>query len=373
MISERPRNFIVGLTFLAALALCMYGIILLGKFPSVSLGRYAVTFTAPNANGVTTGAKVLLNGIPVGQVESAWLDADAQGRLVVFVRANINANINIPTSATASVQAPSTVGQPFVALVAAEGKPPFLSHDGKATLAAIAPESSLIPQGVVDDIHALKQEFTLAAQNLSNTAQSLTVTAQNVTKVATDLHVLLDYAPPEAIANANPNDPNRPKENISTVVVRLDRTVESLQNLLTDPKLHGQIRDVVQNISDAAGQLKTTLAKFDKTLDNANGAITTIGNAATSFSGTATQATATIQGVQKDVDRVAQQLVETVAQLDKSIRQITEGKGTTGMLVNDPRLYDGLLDLSKSLKSTVNDLDFLINKWKDEGLNLNLK
>jgi phospholipid/cholesterol/gamma-HCH transport system substrate-binding protein len=373
MISERPRNFIVGLTFLLALAVSMYGIILLGKFPSVSIGQYPITLTAPNANGVTSGSKVLLNGVPVGLVESAWLSPDAQGRLVVFIRANIDSTINIPASATASAQAPSTVGQPYLALFAADAKAPFLAHDGKATLVATAPESSLIPQSVVDDIHALKVNFASAAQDLSTTAQTLTLTAQNVTKVANDLHVLLDYAPPEAIANANPNDPNRPRENISTVVVRLDRTVEGLQNLLTDPKLHGQVRDVVQNISDAAGQLKSTLAKFDKTLDNANGAIASIGNAATSFSGTATQATVAIQGVQKDVNRVAQQLVETVAQLDKSIRQITEGKGTAGMLVNDPRLYDGLIDLSKSLKNTVNDLDFLINKWKDEGVNLNLK
>jgi hypothetical protein len=31
------------------------------------------------------------------------------------------------------------------------------------------------------------------------------------------------------------------------------------------------------------------------------------------------------------------------------------------------------VDLSKSLKSTVDDLDFLLNKWKEEGVNLKLK
>jgi ABC-type transporter Mla subunit MlaD len=367
MISERPRNFIVGLTFLAALALCMYGIILLGKFPAFGgIRQYAVTLTSSNANGVTTGSKVEFNGVYAGQVESTWLSKDAQDHLVVFVRVNIDPRISIPASATAAMQRPSAVGNPYVALSAVDFKPPFLPRDGSATLAATAAESSLIPKEVFEDVHALKQELMLLSQNL--------------TKVATDLHVLLDYTPPEALANVNPNDPNRPRENISTVVIRLDRTVTSLQTLLTDPKLQGQVRDAVQNISDAAGQLKGTLQKFDKTLDNANGAIgsiqtaaTSIGTAAASFGGTATQATATIQGIQKDADRVTQQLVETVAQLDQSIRQITEGKGTTGQLVNAPRLYEGLVDLSKSLKTTVTDLDFLLNKWKDEGVNLHLK
>jgi phospholipid/cholesterol/gamma-HCH transport system substrate-binding protein len=367
MISERPRNFIVGLTFLLALAVCMYGIIFLGKFPSFgAIRQYTVTLSTPNANGVNSGSKVEFNGVYAGQVESTWLASDNQGRAVVFVRINIDPKIDLPASATASMERPTAVGNPYVALSAAEFKPPFLPRDGSATLDATAAESSLIPKEVFADVHALKTELTLLSQNLS--------------KVATDLHVLLDYTPPEAVANANPNDPNRPRENISTVVVRLDRTVASLQTLLTDPKLQGQVRDAVQNISDAAGQLKTTLAKFDKTLDDAGGALTSfntaatsIGSAAASFGGTATQATAAIQGIQKDADKVAQQIVETVAQLDKSIRQITEGKGTTGQLVNDPRLYEGLIDLSKSLKTTVSDLDFLINKWKDEGVNLNLK
>jgi hypothetical protein len=91
------------------------------------------------------------------------------------------------------------------------------------------------------------------------------------------------------------------------------------------------------------------------------------------ISTTATQATATIQGIQKDIDRVARQLVETVARLDTSVRQITNGQGATGRIVNDPRLYEGLVDLSMSLKTTVTDLDFLPNKWKDEGVNRNLK
>jgi len=374
MISERPRNIIVGLTFLAALALCMYGIILLGKFPFFgAIHQYALTLRAANANGVSTGSKVEFNGVYAGQVESTWLSPDDKGNLVVFVRINIDPKINIPASASASLQRPATVGNPYVSLNALDAKGPMLPKDGSAVLEAAVGDSSLIPKEVFTDINALKDELTTLSGNLNT--------------VAKDLHVLLAYTPPEALENVNPNDPNAPKANASTVIIRLDRTVASLQALLTDPKLQGQVREAVQNIFDAAAQLKATLANanttitnigaaamsFDKTLTNANTAINNIGNAANAFGGASTQAAATIQETQKDIDRVAQQLVETLAQLDKSIKQITEGKGTTGQLVNDPRLYEGLVDLSKSLKSTVEDLDFLLNKWKDEGVDLKLK
>ena len=374
MISERPRNFIVGLTFLAAMGLCMYGIILLGKFPYFgAIHEYAITLLAPNANGVSTGSKVELNGVYAGQVESTWLAPDDQGKLVVHVRINIDPKIDIPASATASLQRPAAVGNPYVSLYAADAKGPLLAKDGTAVLNAIAADSSLIPKEVFTDISSLKADLTTLSGNL------------NV--VAKDLHVLLAYTPPEALENVDPNDPNAAKANVSTVIVRLDRTVASLQALLTDSKLQGQVREVVQNVADAAAQLKATIANantvinnignsaaaFDKTLANANTMMSNVSNAATAFGGASTQATATIQATQKDIDRVAQQLVETLAQLDKSIKEITEGKGTTGQLVNDPRLYEGLVDLSKSLKSTVEDLDFLLNKWKEEGVNLKLK
>jgi phospholipid/cholesterol/gamma-HCH transport system substrate-binding protein len=352
MISQRPRNFIVGLTFLAALALCMYGIVLLGKFPFFGgIRQYTVRLTTTDANGVSTGSKVELNGVYIGQVQSTWL-AEEKGAAVVNVLINVDPKIDIPTTASVVLQRPISVGNPYVAISAAEFKKPFLSREGTATLKAIPGESSLIPKDVTD---------------------SLANVSKKISTVADDLHVLLAYTPPEALEKADPKDPNAPKENASTVIIRLDRTIGSLQALLTDPKLQGQVRDTIQNISDASTKLRSALDKIDKTIDNANSTITSIGNAATSVGSAATQASATIQATEKDIHRVAQQLVETIAQLDKSVRDITEGKGTTGRLVSDPRLYEGLLDLSRSLKSTSDDLDFLIQKWKDEGVDLRLK
>ena len=81
----------------------------------------------------------------------------------------------------------------------------------------------------------------------------------------------------------------------------------------------------------------------------------------------------TLTATQREIQRVSQQLVEALGQIEKSSRELTEGNGTTGKLVNDPRLYESLIDLAASLHKTVDDLDFLVQKWKDEGVNLRLK
>ena len=353
MLSERTRNVIVGLTIIVALAVCMYGIILLGKFPAVaSLNEYSVTLISSDANGVSAGSKVELNGVYAGQVRNVYT-ADNQGKLVARTELEIDKRIKIPASTSAVLVRPTAgVGNSSVELKANSSSGPFLTQDGTAILDATASSSELIPQSVFTDIH---------------------VAAEGLTSVEKDLHALLVYTPPEALENANPNDPNRPRPNASTVIIRLDRTIDSLQKLLTDPKLQANVRDAVQNITDASNQLKSTLQRINAFADSAGTVITSVDKAAGSIGAAATRASTAFDSAQRDINHVSDQLVQTLAQLDKTMREITEGNGTTGRLINDPRLYEGLLDLSKSLKSTADDLDFLLKKWKDEGVNLHLK
>jgi ABC-type transporter Mla subunit MlaD len=81
MISERPRNLLVGLTMLVALGIFMYGIFLLGKFPQIGgLRPYEITLMPPNANGVTAGSQVQVNGVYAGEVKNVYLVADASGK-----------------------------------------------------------------------------------------------------------------------------------------------------------------------------------------------------------------------------------------------------------------------------------------------------
>jgi phospholipid/cholesterol/gamma-HCH transport system substrate-binding protein len=351
--SDRSRNIIVGLTFIVALALCMYGIVLLGKLPAFGVHQYRITLTVPDASGVSSGSRVDFMGVDVGQVKSAYLNTDPNDVLTVKIELLISPDTKIPTSAVAVIVRPSTgVGSTYVNISAPQSSGPFLPTDGSATMKAVASDSGLIPKDVVDSFQKLSLQLGT---------------------VANDLHVLLDYTPPEAVENANPNDAARPRPNASTVIVRLDRTLKSIQELLSDPKLQGNIRDVVQNLADASARLKGTIEKVDTVVGSANGVLTGFSNATIAITGAATKASSTLDTAQKDIDRVAQQLVETLATMDKAVKLLSEGNGTAGLLLKDDRLYNGLLDLSNSLKSTVNDLDFLLNKWKDQGIDLHLK
>ena len=359
MLSERVRNSIVGLTILFALALLMWGIFVLGMLPAIGRTRpYAVTLIAYDANGISSGGKVDLNGVNIGQVTNVYTTVDAEQRVVAHVIIDVDGNTNIPASAQAFLGRPTAgIGNAFVSILVGKMTPPLLAHDGSAQLPATPADSSLIPKVLTD-------QFTALQTNISGLTVELSM-------VAKDLHGLLAYSPPDDAALAQPgNGTNpaapRPTENISTIVIRLNRTVASIQRLLDDPALQSNIRTIVQNLSEASAQLKVTLNNVNATLASANATVGSINQAAT-------RASTTLDTTQVQIVKVSEKLVDVLDAVNTMTREITQGKGTAGKLISDDRLYEGLIDLSTSLKSTVNDLDFLLKKWKDEGVNFNLK
>src|SRR5258708_268412 len=117
MLAERTRNVIVGLTIIMSLGVLMYRIVLLRKLPDfVALRPYNVTLTAPNANGMTVGSQVQLNGVYAGQVTNVYLATDPAGKLVAKLILQIEHDKRIPQSAKAILRQPQAVGSPVVVI-----------------------------------------------------------------------------------------------------------------------------------------------------------------------------------------------------------------------------------------------------------------
>ena len=53
-------------------------------------------------------------------------------------------------------------------------------------------------------------------------------------------------------------------------------------------------------------------------------------------------------------------------------QKVDEGKGTAGLLVNDPKLYQSLVDTSRELNATIADLRRVVQQWEQEGVSLKL-
>ena len=351
MASERTRNIAVGLTMLVALAVLMYGILLLGKGPGFLQGKpYIVTLETPDANGLMPGAKVNLQGVPVGEVTSVSLETNPDNTLSAKVILSIEGSVNIPSNAGASI-GKGYVGSTSFVTIFGGGGGGLIAKDGSGMLHASSGDNGLIPKEVFDDIHSLKNDLSGLTQQLA--------------QVATDMHALLEPLSPEAVDHPKPGEPAPPPENISTMVTRLSRTIHSLQDVIGDPKVQSQVRAIVGNLAESTDHLKGTLAKIDTAVTNTSASVDKVGAAAT-------QASATLSTAQQQMLVITDKLVATLDQLQKTTRAISEGNGTTGKLINDPRLYEGLVDLSTALHKTVEDVDLVVKKINDEGVGIHL-
>lgn len=134
--TETARNFLIGLTTLAALVGLAYLLYRFGELEAMVNPRYDITINATHAAGLRQGSTIELNGVPVGVVRqlttaqgaqypvhiTAQIDHSQQIRADVVLYA---ATSLLGGSATLQLEAPRTeIGKP----------PQFLPTDGSAEI-----------------------------------------------------------------------------------------------------------------------------------------------------------------------------------------------------------------------------------------------
>jgi ABC-type transporter Mla subunit MlaD len=356
MLSDRSRNLIVGVTILAAMALFMFGIVMLDKVPGIGKAKqYKIIVIVPNANGVSGGANVFFAGTPAGVVKTVYPSRNAANEVVAIVELGIEDWIDIPTNATFSLERPLGVGSPFVDIKVAGAAANSLPKDNSATLAnagGASGGSNLLPPEIlsaVNDVRdVVKNQFGPAAEQIKILARDkFGPAAEELTRLARD------KIGPAA-------------DQLTAGVKDVGQVARDLHETVGDPQVQENFRFAMKNVADSSAQLKSVLSKVDVTIEGAQGAMISLQKAAD-------QATSTLAATQQQIFNVAQKVVETLTTVQNTAKQFTEGTGTVAKLINDPRLYEGLLDVTKGLKTTASDLSFLVNKWADEGVNLKLK
>ena len=129
---------------------------------------------------------------------------------------------------------------------------------------------------------------------------------------------------------------------------KLGKLIDSTDSLLNDKTMREDIRVSLKNIrtvSAQANDIGTDVQKF----------------------------TASLDGTSRHLNERIDEMGKTLQNLQVATDNIREGKGTLGMLVNDPRLYESLHDTAGELKITIATLKRLVEQWEQEGISLKLK
>jgi len=328
------KNVAVGVTMIVALCLLAVMILLFGEAP-VRLFRSAqlrVTFIADSAEGISNGSPVLYLGVNVGQVRSVELTPDQPG---VTIHGTIEAKRPIPANVEGIIRSTLIGGNATLSLEPANGVPQGrLATD--STVRAHIGGSNLLPR----EFNDLAKQITELSKRLQTTVEDL-----NNSKVITKLGTTVDT--------------------VQKTVAKIGDTADELTRFLGDPSMRGDLKQTLANFRAVSEDSKTIAKNLEKL--------------STDLQKTNATADATIARAGAHVDDLAKQLGGRLDQIagvldrfQSMANKIDKGEGTAGKLINDPKLYEALVDTSQELSLTVRDLRRLVEQWEQEGVSLKL-
>lgn len=307
--SPRQRNVIVGIVVLIGLGIIVWMVLLFA-------GRVTQLFAAPGVPVSLTAPRA--DGLSDGSAVS-YLGVQV-GRVTAVRRSEDNKSVVIDAQVNPKPPLPADLR----GVIRMQGA--FGSN------ATIALELTGPPQG------------TLApGAHLEATFEGNGLLPPEFTQLAVDLHrqELIKHLD-ETIAS------------IRTQAEKAGAVLESVQQVIGDPKMREDLRAALGNfrsVSERADHIGANLEKTSGDLQK----VTDQGNALIG-----------------DVRVAVARLGTTLEHLESVTSKVDQGKGTAGALVNDPKLYQGLVDTTRELNATVSDLQRLVRQWEQEGVTLKL-
>ena len=272
-----------------------------GRDLTVKSMRFYAIFE--NIQGLASSNAVVINGKQVGTVYNTDGGKDMRKITVVLT---INQSVDIPDNSIAVIN-PSVLGTTSIEIRL--GNSQQFINDGD-TLATIA------SKGMLDDAFQKVDPVLLQVKNAIKSLDSVLLTVNNVFDSKTK------------------NNIRGVMENLNTTTASLAISSASLQAILNTQT--GALAKTLENVSAFTGTLKNNDAKIDQTLTNLE--------------------TTTAKFSKLDIEKTLTSINGTINELKNTIGKVNSDKGSLGLLISDPKLYNNLSATSNKLNLLLDDV-----------------
>lgn len=298
------KEIIIGLVFIAALALFIWGFSFLKGFNLFKEQRvlYAVY---DQVSGLSKANPVSINGLKVGQVSDIYFDPSYSGNIIVEI--TIETKLPIPRNSVALIYSSDLMGSKAIDLKI--GTDSILAANGDTLLTRV--EASL------------KEAVNQQIQPLKAKAEELILSIDSVVTVIKEIF----------------NEQAR--KNLTSSLASVQATFENLESasynldqmIAAEKVRFGEIMYNLESIT-------TTIRENEEDIDNIISNFSVISDSL----------------VQADIPRTFANINRVVGDVADIVEKIDKGEGTLGMLVNNESLYRDLQKSAEQLSLLLEDL-----------------
>ncbi len=342
--TETKRNMAVG-TFVAASLIVLATLMAwFGETPEWLGGnewRLEIT-GARELRGISQGTPIQLNGVEIGRVKDLQFGDPERPDLGVVVVAGIKSQYSIPQGAVARLYGATLgfgVGRVEIFVEPGGDRKLLPKEDAQIHGEMRSMIGEFITRDMVDSVQRM-------INNIGDLAGEATPVARNMNRLL-ERRTVAEVEQPGATTTPN----------LSTVVERIDQLVANLNVVLGDVNVQGDVKGVVHDLKASAETLKETMelwrSQTQRLSDNLNTGIdTTEANLDRSFG---------------KLNQVLDNLDNGTRSLASTLRQVEEGKGTAGLLVRDPRLYEAAVLSLQRFSDAMASLNAILGKIERDG------
>jgi phospholipid/cholesterol/gamma-HCH transport system substrate-binding protein len=320
--SPYRRNILVGVTVILALVFLGWMILKFGDRPAriFSTPMMPITFVSDRGDGLGEGSNITYRGVSIGRVKTVKRTPDGKQ---VIIDAEVDTTPPLPANVQGEIVMLSALG-----------------GTSTMTLQLLDPdEKGKLEHGATIRAHYVGLQFL--PPEFADLARELRATAQQFRESKLILH-------------------------FDEQVQKAGKMLDSANEFISDPKLREDVKTAAANIRTASETINRIGTKLDKLSDDATATMTDVRT-------TVNKGGQNIESISKQVNERLAQIGKTLDRFESVATKIDNGQGTAGQLVNDPKLYQALVDSARELSLTISDFKRLVEQWEQEGVSFKLK